>query len=162
MPVFVGAAPDIDRSLEFSVNSSSRGGNKRRLRVVLTHGQSQRCMLLAVSGSESIACTLSASGQADQATRWRELLEQAGIARESTTSGVRLTFKDEPAVERLLRELVGVEAECCRWATWHVSHDRASLVLNVASTGDGVGALHAMFGLLVETLPAGQAPLGAE
>jgi hypothetical protein len=98
-----------------------------------------------MSQSEPIACTLSAAGQADQATRWRQLLTNACIARASTEHGVRLDFHDEPAVERTLRELVVVEAECCRWASWHVSHERASLVLHATSTGDGVAALHAMF-----------------
>jgi hypothetical protein len=98
-----------------------------------------------VSQSEPIACTLSAAGQADQATRWRQLLAHAGIARESTEHGVRLAFHDEPAVELTLRELVAVEADCCRWATWRVTRERSSLVLHMTSSGDGVAALHTMF-----------------
>ena len=101
--------------------------------------------LPAMSQSLPIACTLSAAGQTDQATRWRQLLANACIARASTEHGVRLDFHDEPAVERTLQELVVVEADCCRWATWRVSHERALLVLHVTSTGAGVAALHAMF-----------------
>jgi len=101
--------------------------------------------LLAMSQSLPIACTLSAAGQVDQARRWRELLAHACIARASTEHGIRLDFRNEPTVERTLRGLVVVEADCCPWATWRVSHERALLVLHVTSTGDGVAALHAMF-----------------
>ncbi len=98
-----------------------------------------------MSQSQPIACALSAAGQVDQAARWRQLLANACIARASTEHGIRLDLRVEPTVERTLRELVVVEADCCRWATWRVGHDRASLVLHVTSTGDGIAALHAMF-----------------
>jgi hypothetical protein len=58
---------------------------------------------------------------------------------------VRLAFYDEPAVELTLRELVAVEADCCRWATTRVTRERSSLVLHMTSSGDGVPALHTMF-----------------
>src|SRR5262252_9924228 len=111
----------------------------------LDPGAESTYMLPAVSRSEPIACTLSAAGQADQATRWRQLLANACIARASTEHGVRLAFHDEPAVEQTLSELVAVEADCCRWAMWRITHERPSLVLHITSTGEGVPALHAMF-----------------
>ena len=102
-------------------------------------------MLPAMSQSQPIACTLSAAGQVDLARRWRELLAHACIARASTEHGIRLDFRNEPTVERTLRGLVVVEADCCPWATWPIGDERTSLVLHVTSTGDGVAALHAMF-----------------
>jgi hypothetical protein len=45
----------------------------------------------------------------------------------------------------MLRELVTVEADCCRWARWRITRERPSLVLPVTSTGDGVAMLQTMF-----------------
>jgi hypothetical protein len=93
----------------------------------------------------TVACTLTGHDLAAQAARWSALRADAGVAREPTEDGLRLTFRDEPGVEDELRALVAVENECCRWAAWDVSRENGVLVMHAGSTGDGVAALHGMF-----------------
>lgn len=93
-----------------------------------------------------IACALGQERLADQAGRWRQLTEAAGLGRTETADGLELAFRDEPAVERELRDLVAVERACCAWARWEVQRAGAALVLHVSSTPDGAAALRAMFG----------------
>ncbi len=49
------------------------------------------------------------------------------------------------AVERELRALVAVEADCCAWAQWEVTAGDVELVLRVRTAGQGVAILHGMF-----------------
>ena len=100
-----------------------------------------------------IACTLSRAGLATQARRWRRLAGRALVERAETADGLRLRFRDDPGVADALRRLVAVETDCCSWADWTVHNDAGQLVLTVRSAGDGVAALHAMFG---ELRPAAQ------
>jgi hypothetical protein len=93
-----------------------------------------------------IACTLGQERLAGQADRWRRLGQAAGLGRAETADGLELSFRDEPAVERELRDLVAVERACCAWARWEVRRAGGTLVLHVSSTPDGAAALHAMFG----------------
>src|SRR5262245_4365820 len=94
----------------------------------------------------AVACTLTGRDLAAQAERWKALRAEVGVAREPTDDGLRLTFRDEPGVVDELHALVAVENECCRWAKWEVSHEEGVLVMHAGSTGDGVVALHGMFG----------------
>ncbi len=93
-----------------------------------------------------IACTLAPKRLAGQADRWRQLLQAAGLGRTETADGLELRFRDEPAAERELRDLVAVERACCAWARWEVQRADGALVLHASSTPDGAAALHAMFG----------------
>ncbi len=97
-------------------------------------------------GGPAIACELSRSELGVQAERWLRLGRGAGLGRTETDDGVRIRFRDEPAVERELRALAAVESGCCRWARWEVYRDGGELVLRVRSTQEGAAALHAMFG----------------
>lgn len=95
--------------------------------------------------SPVVACALSSDDLGTQAERWKTLRTEAGIDRIETGDGLRMTFRDEPAAEKKLRLLVGVENECCAWASWRVSRDDGVLVMRVSSTGAGIATLHAMF-----------------
>jgi hypothetical protein len=95
--------------------------------------------------TEPIACTLTTADLAHQRERWTALLARAGTARIETADGLRLEFADAAGVEHELRELVAVETDCCRWATWSVTRDGGTLAMEARSTDDGVAALHGMF-----------------
>lgn len=96
--------------------------------------------------SELVACTLNDTDLKSQRERWVNVRENFGIARSSTSDGVRLTFRDHPAVAAELQALVEVENHCCSWAGWTVERDAGgALVVAVRSQGEGIATLHAMF-----------------
>jgi hypothetical protein len=92
-----------------------------------------------------VACAHTPQDLAAQAARWQQLAARAMTERAETARGLRITFRPEPGVEDELRELVAVENQCCPWASWTAEVAAGHLVLNVASTGDGIIALHGMF-----------------
>jgi hypothetical protein len=92
-----------------------------------------------------VACTLSGVDLRAQAARWQELVREAGLGRVETDNGLQLAFRDEPAVADELLALVDVENECCAWASWTVAREDGQLVMQAASTGQGVATLHSMF-----------------
>lgn len=93
-----------------------------------------------------ISCTLTAAGLAARRERWLRLIAAAGTGRDETAGGLRLRFRADEGVAAELERLAAAERECCAWATWTVSASAAEVTLDVASTGDGVTALHGMFG----------------
>jgi hypothetical protein len=96
--------------------------------------------------SELVACTLIDADLKTQRERWINLGENFGLGRHETPDGLRLTFKDHPAVEAELRALVEVENDCCGWAAWSVERsDDGALVMAARSQDDGIAALHGMF-----------------
>ena len=76
--------------------------------------------------SELVACTLSDIDLKTQRQRWINVGTNFGIGREKTDEGLRLTFKNHPAVERELRSLVAVENDCCSWASWSVERNEGA------------------------------------
>ena len=96
--------------------------------------------------SELVACTLSETNLKTQRERWINLGENFGLGRYETDDGLRLTFRDHPAVEAELEALVAVENECCSWAAWSVERGQdGALMMAARSQDDGIAALHAMF-----------------
>ena len=95
--------------------------------------------------AELVACTLNDADLKSQRDRWLNLGEHFGIARKQTEDGLRITFKDHPAVAVELQALVAVENECCSWADWSVEREDGALVMAARSDGEGVVALHGMF-----------------
>ncbi len=93
----------------------------------------------------SIACTLGANDLAALAARWRTVRSEAELGRHNTREGLRMEFRADAGVEDELRALVAVESECCAWATWNVEGQTDRLSVVVASTGEGIVALHGMF-----------------
>jgi hypothetical protein len=93
----------------------------------------------------AIACELAGDEVSGQAERWARLAREAGLGRAETGDGLRLRFRDEPAVEQELRALAAAESRCCSWARWEVGRAEGGLVLQVSSTPEGAAALHAMF-----------------
>jgi hypothetical protein len=96
--------------------------------------------------SELVACTLIDTDLKTQRERWLNLGENFGLGRYETDDGLRLTFKDHPAVETELQALVAVENECCSWAAWSIERgEDGTLVMAARSQDDGIAALHGMF-----------------
>jgi len=96
--------------------------------------------------SELVACTLSDTSLKTQRERWIALGESFGTGRCETADGLRLTFRDHPAVEAELQALVAVENECCGWAAWSIERGKdGALVMAARSQDDGIAALHGMF-----------------
>jgi hypothetical protein len=92
-----------------------------------------------------VACTLSSADLASQAYRWRRLARRAIAERVQTADGLRVSFHREPGVEDELRELIGIESDCCRWARWSVEASADQVALVVRSAGEGIATLHGMF-----------------
>lgn len=99
---------------------------------------------MALEPAHAIACRLGAADLATQAERWRRLIAGAATARHDTADGIRIEFRPGAEVAAELERLVAIENECCSWATWSVGATADRLALTVASTGDGVAALHSM------------------
>jgi hypothetical protein len=97
------------------------------------------------NSDEPIACTLDSAGFATQVDRWTQVLARAVIEPVETEDGIRIHFRAGSGVEQELRELVGVESECCSWASWGVDASGDGLVLRVTSTGDGIAVIRAIF-----------------
>ena len=95
--------------------------------------------------SPVVACKLSAGDLAAQAARWLQLRSAAEVSRVETEDGLSLVFQDTPAVEAELQALVGVENDCCSWASWSIVREEGALVIHAGSTEHGVEALHGMF-----------------
>lgn len=95
--------------------------------------------------SELVACTLSNTDLKSQRERWLALGENFGLGRRETRDGLRLSFRNHPAIREELDALVAVENECCSWAAWSVEQEGDTLVMAAHSTGIGVTTLHGMF-----------------
>jgi hypothetical protein len=95
--------------------------------------------------SELVACSLNRTDLKTQRERWINLAENFGITRHETADGLRLTFKDHPAVEAELQALVDVENDCCSWAAWTVGRKNGALTMAVRSQGEGIATLHSIF-----------------
>jgi hypothetical protein len=96
--------------------------------------------------SDLVACTLTDTNLKTQRERWINLGENFGTGRQETADGLRLTFRNHPAVAAELEALVHVENDCCSWAAWAVERsDDGALVMTARSQGEGIATLHAMF-----------------
>jgi hypothetical protein len=95
--------------------------------------------------SELVACTLTDTDLKTQRERWLTLGENFGLDRVETTDGLRLSFRDHPAIREELEFLVAVENECCSWAAWSVEREGDALVMAARSEDVGVQTLHGMF-----------------
>jgi hypothetical protein len=88
-------------------------------------------------------CTLTSDELATRGGRWRAL-GAADVA--DIPNGLRLSFP--AAAETELRELAGLERECCSFARWEVTRQDGRAVLDVTAEGDAVPAVQALFGSL--------------
>ena len=100
----------------------------------------------------AIACSLSQGDLAKRQQRWLLLGEHAHLGTVLTDKGLRLSFQDEPATQRELKELTALERECCSFADWSLHSHGDTLVLDVtANSAEGIAAVQAMFRTLRPT-----------
>jgi hypothetical protein len=66
--------------------------------------------------SDTIMCTLSEAELKDATGAWQRLFREWLVARELVPGGLRMTVV--PEAVPALRQLVDIEAECCRWISF--------------------------------------------
>ena len=96
----------------------------------------------------TIACSLEIAELGDRRDLWGRLAKRALRETRSTTAGVQLVYAGSEETERELRQLVGLEAQCCSFADWRVTRSGGDVLLDVTSAGDGVTAVRSLFGLV--------------
>jgi hypothetical protein len=79
-----------------------------------------------------IACTLGAKARAEREAFIARLRDDALIAGEATSRGVRLRLRRDDDVERRARELIEAEAGCCAFLDFTLARSGGELVLEVA------------------------------
>ncbi len=89
-------------------------------------------------------CTLQPPELSDRLVAWKRLSECALRERRPTASGMQLVFYAEQGVERELRELARLEADCCSFADWKVERREDALVLDVTAPPERVPAVRAL------------------
>jgi hypothetical protein len=94
---------------------------------------------------ETIACALTNTELVTRGERWRTFGGEALRRVAETDKGLRVTFRWSRQAEQELRELAGLERECCAFATWTVRTDDGDLLLDVEGEGDAVPVIHGMF-----------------
>lgn len=100
----------------------------------------------ATSPNAPIACSLSPEGLAERGGRWCSLAERVLVGVAGTRDGLRLSFGVAPGVEAEVRDLVGLELECCAFASWTVHVIGESVVLDVTGTSpESVAEVREMF-----------------
>jgi hypothetical protein len=100
----------------------------------------------APSTEPPVACSLDQRGLAERWRRWRSLAERSLIGVAGTRDGLRLTFAATPGAEAELRDLAGLETDCCAFASWTVRLAGDTVVLDVAGTSpEAVAAVQEMF-----------------
>jgi hypothetical protein len=92
-----------------------------------------------------VACSLSAGRLSERRAAWARLDASALRDYLATDTGVRLVYTADTEVERELRELSLLEAECCAFAEWKVTRHGGELVLDVRAEGAGIPAVRSIF-----------------
>ncbi len=96
--------------------------------------------------SDTIACTLSADDLKDVGAAWQKLFRTSLISRDLVPGGLRLTV--HPGADLALRQLIDIEAECCRWITFELNGPSVTMT----AEGDGEQAIRGMW--IVDPAPS--------
>lgn len=82
--------------------------------------------------AKPVACSLGAAELELRRARWQALSDSALVEHGQRREGVRHVYRAEPDVERELRELVALEAECCPFLDFEVAAGGDRLVLDIS------------------------------
>ena len=91
-----------------------------------------------------LECTLGPKELVDRRAAWGDVAA-ALVDRVRTENGFRARFRRSPDISDALRALVAAERDCCGWASWALSDEGNSVVLDVTGPPDRIGALVAAF-----------------
>jgi hypothetical protein len=78
-----------------------------------------------------IACTLAPGAMTDRLAFIETLSTDALIAREATSTGLRVRLRDAAGVERRTRELIAAESSCCAFLSFSLDRVDGELVLEI-------------------------------
>jgi hypothetical protein len=96
-------------------------------------------------GSElPIACTLGPTDAQTRQQRWLTVAHDALLTSERTSDGARQIYRADPAVERELEELIDLEAQCCAFLDFSLTHGGDRLTLEVSGPPEA-GEIVALF-----------------
>jgi hypothetical protein len=93
-----------------------------------------------------IACTLDAAAMGERGARWQALGERALVGRERREGGATLRFADSDGVDAEVRELVGLEGECCPFLDMRVGTRDGEVVLTIDGPEEAAQLLDAFGG----------------
>jgi hypothetical protein len=93
-----------------------------------------------------IACTLTPGEYKRRTAELSALAARSLIARAPIDGGQRLTFVDDPAVERELRGAVAAEASCCSFLTMRLQRTTGALTLDVTGPPQAQPIIAELFG----------------
>jgi MerR family transcriptional regulator, copper efflux regulator len=80
-----------------------------------------------------IACSLTASEQADRGNEFAAILRRGLLAREETARGIRLRFRRSQSLQEDLADLTTREKECCPFFDFSIQISGQELVLEVGA-----------------------------
>jgi hypothetical protein len=91
------------------------------------------------ASSETIACTLTPDDLRETQRAWQKLFRLSLVSRDEIQGGVRLEV--HPGSADALRQLIDIERECCKWATFELDGP----VVAITSPGAGESAIREMW-----------------
>ncbi len=79
-----------------------------------------------------IACTLGPADAQTRQQRWLAVAHDALLTSERTSDGARQIYRADPAVQQELKELIDLEAQCCAFLDFNLTHGDDRLTLEVS------------------------------
>jgi hypothetical protein len=92
-----------------------------------------------------IACTLAPDRMRGRLAFIDALTADALVDQQPIAGGVRSRFRDEPDVERRLRELVALESQCCAFLRFEIGRAEAAIVLDITGSPDAQPVIERFF-----------------
>jgi hypothetical protein len=93
-----------------------------------------------------IACSLGAAALQEREELIARLRDDAFARGERTERGVRLYLRDDEGVETRVRQLIGLESECCPFLEFSLGREGGELVLAVEGPPDARPIVDAFLG----------------
>jgi hypothetical protein len=94
---------------------------------------------------QPIACTLAVADVPGRLARLDTLTADALLDRQPIPGGMRSRFRDAPAVEPRVRELVALESECCAFLSFEVGRAGDAIVLDITGSPDAQPVIEQFF-----------------